>query len=118
MPLDDYEDRRPERRTASEMVVPRMVREHILRREWDVSQHQIASAVRETIRVKHQRRQTVNNLGKDKMEEVLENTGRKLMRGLLLKESTSSALERLELQYKAAEAARMQVKLQDHIQAQ
>lgn len=118
MPLDDYEDRRPERRTLSEMVLPRTVRDHILRKEWDVSQQQIASAIRETLRVKHSRRQTVNNIGKDRVEEVLEKTGRKLMRGLLLKKSTTSAFEKLEQQYKAVEAEKKLLKLKELMKVQ
>ena len=110
--VDDYERMRPNRRASFQMVLPRDVRDYLLRNEWDVSRADIASAIRESIKVKHQRRCTVNNLGKDKMEEMMERTGKQIMRRLLLKSSTSSALNKLELQYQAAEQAKKQAQLE------
>lgn len=95
--LDQYEETRPERRTHFEMVLPRDVRQQMLKKEWDVSQSQIAAAVRNNIRVKGQRRATVNNLGKaTKMEERLEKTG-KFVKGLFGK-NDKKELEKLQKQ--------------------
>jgi hypothetical protein len=105
--LEDYEMNREPRRTHFEMVLPRDVRQQILRKEWDVSQQQIASAVRANIKIKNQRRATVNNLGKlTKIEELMDLTGRKLMRGLLLKKSVSKQVADLERKYEEAERNR------------
>ena len=41
------------------MVMSSADRHFILRKEWDVSQRDIASAVRQTIKIKNQRRQTI-----------------------------------------------------------
>lgn len=112
MSIDEYENQRPTRRSHIEMVVPRTVREHMLRREWDIPQRLIADAVRQNIKVKNQRRATVNNLDKaDKVEEVMEAAGRKLMRGLLLKKSTAQQVAELERQWEQAEKARKQKEL-------
>jgi predicted ribosome quality control (RQC) complex YloA/Tae2 family protein len=85
----------------------------MLKKEWDVSQGQIAAAVRSNIKIKNQRRSTVNNLGKaSKMEEMMENAGKKVLRGLMFKKGTSKELEDLEKQYEEAEKRRSQTKLE------
>jgi hypothetical protein len=43
------------------MVMSAEDRQWLLRKEWDVSQKEIASAVRQAIKVKNQRRQTIMN---------------------------------------------------------
>lgn len=94
------------------MVLPRSVRDRMLRKEWDIPQRQIAEAVRNNIKIKNQRRATVNNLNKaDKMEELMENAGKKLMRGLLLKKSTAQQVADLERQWEQAEQVRKQAEL-------
>jgi hypothetical protein len=111
--VDQYEDNRPPRRSNFEMVLPRDVRQNMLKKEWDVSQGQIAAAVRSNIKIKNQRRSTVNNLGKaGKMEEIMESAGKNFMRGLMLKKSTSRQVEDLEKQYGEAEKRRSQSKLE------
>jgi len=88
----------------------------MLRKEWDVTQRQIADAVRTNIKVKNQRRATVNNLDKaDKVEEAMENAGRKLMRGLLMKKSTSQQVAELERQWQEAERQRKNAALQQQM---
>ena len=110
--IDEYEKNRPARRSHIEMVLPRSVRTSMLRKEWDCTQRQIAEAVRNNIRIKNQRRATVNNLDKaDKMEEMMENAGKKLMRGLLMKKSTSQKVAELERQWQEAEKQRKQAEL-------
>ena len=109
MSIDEYEKQRPARRSHIEMVVPRTVREQMLRKEWDIPQRMIAEAVRQNIKVKNQRRATVNNLDKaDKVEEIMEVAGKKLMRGLLLKKSTAQQVAELERQWEQAEKLRKQ----------
>jgi len=108
--VDQYEELRPPRRTHFEMVLPRDVRQRMLRREWDVSQQQIAAAVRTNIKVKNQRRATVNNLGKaTKMEEALESCTRKLKRGVFFKKSTSQQVQELDQKVEMALKARKQM---------
>jgi hypothetical protein len=95
------------------MVLPRAVRQEMLKKEWDVSQGQIAAAVRSNIKIKSQRRSTVNNLGKaTKMEEMMENAGKKVFRGIMLKKGTSKQLQDLEKQYEESEKRRSQAKLE------
>jgi hypothetical protein len=111
--VDQYENNRPPRRTNFEMVLPRSVRQSMLKQEWDVSQGQIAAAVRNNIKIKNQRRSTVNNLDKaSKMEEMMESAGKKVMRGFFLKKSTSKQLQDLEKQHEEAEKRRSQAKLE------
>jgi hypothetical protein len=53
----------------------------MLKREWGVSQKQIADLVRPNVKIKNQRKATVNDLGKaTKMEEFMESAGRKVKR--------------------------------------
>uniref|UniRef100_A0A7S3L534 Uncharacterized protein n=1 Tax=Amphora coffeiformis TaxID=265554 RepID=A0A7S3L534_9STRA len=101
--IEEYEDTRPPRRSNFEMILPRDVRQSMLRKEWEVTQSQIAAAVRANIKIKNQRRTTVNNLSKStRVEEAFENATRKVMKGLLLK-NTTKELDKLEKQAKIAE---------------
>lgn len=107
LPLDVYEDTRPPRRSNIEMILPRDLRQRMLRKEWEVTQSQIASAVRTNIKVKNQRRTTVQNLGKStKMEEAMESAS-KGFAGLLGR-STDKKMKKLEKQMEKAEKARKQ----------
>lgn len=104
--IEEYEETRPPRRSNFEMILPRDVRQSMLRKEWDVTQSQIASAVRTNIKIKNQRRTTVNNLSKSsRVEEAFENATRKVMKGLLLK-NTSKELDKLQKEAKEAEEQR------------
>jgi hypothetical protein len=58
--FEDYERHR-KRRSKAEMVMSAEDRQWLLRKEWDVSQKEIATAVRQVIKVKNQRRQTIMN---------------------------------------------------------
>jgi len=79
--LDEYEKMRPPRRLQNEMILPRTAREDLLRYEWNTSRKEIIESVRRNVRVKNQRRTTINNLGKaTKFEEAMESASRKLKR--------------------------------------
>mmetsp|Transcript_50 Transcript_50/g.112 ORF Transcript_50/g.112 Transcript_50/m.112 type:complete len:286 (-) Transcript_50:324-1181(-) len=79
--LDDYERTRPPRRIQKEMVIPRRLREDMLRYEWNASRKDITESIRRNVRIKNQRRTTINNLGKaTKFEEAMESASRKLKR--------------------------------------
>lgn len=93
--MEKYEDKRPQRRSMQEMVLPREVRFKMLTQEWDVSRKECANATRESLKVKNQRRQTVRNMGKvnPKMEEAVENVGKNFKRVLSFKKKTSKEVE-------------------------
>lgn len=110
--LEEFETTRPPRRSHFEMVLPRKVRQDMLRREWDVTQSQIAASVRRNVRVKNQRKSTVNNLGKaTKMEEVWESAGRKFRRALTLKKPVSKQVQDLEKKVNEVHRRRSQLAL-------
>lgn len=85
------------------MLLPRSVRTDLLVKEWDVPRTEIAQAVRSNIKVKNQRRRTVNNMneGTEKLEYVMQSAKRKLKRTLLFKKRPSKQTQ--ELQEKADE---------------
>ena len=60
--LEEYESNRGPRRSYAEMAMPRSVRTQILTEEWRVTRPEMASAIRDTNRIKQSRRRTVNNL--------------------------------------------------------
>jgi TPP-dependent indolepyruvate ferredoxin oxidoreductase alpha subunit len=100
---------RPPRRAHFEMVLPRDIRQRMLRYDWDVSQTQIANAVRANIKIKNQRRQTVTNLDKhSKVEEMLENAGRSFVRKILFKKSTRKEMEELDKKMEEVKKIRAQ----------
>lgn len=110
LPLDAYEGSRPPRRSNLEMILPREFRQRMLKRDWEVTQTQIAAAVRANIKIKNQRRTTVNNLGKStKIEETVEGLSKGLMRGIFLGKSTDYQVKKLEKQMEAVEQARKQL---------
>lgn len=87
MHVDDYESARPNRRDQLELVLTRQSREELLL-EWGASFQEIIDAIRHNVKVKNQRRRTVNNIGKYEVwEEAMEKAGRKLKRTLLLQKS-------------------------------
>jgi hypothetical protein len=111
--LEDYENTRPPRRSHFEMVLPRKVRQDMLRRDWDVKQTEIAESVRRNVKVKNQRKATVNNLNKaTKMEEVMESAARKMKRLLTLQKPVSAQVRDLEAQLDLAERMRNKMRAQ------
>lgn len=117
--LDEYEQNRPPRRSHFEMVLPRKIRHNMLRQEWDVTQREIAESVRRNVKVKNQRKATVNNLGKaTKVEEILESTGRKIRRMITLQPPISVQVKKLEEQVNEAQRRRSQLALQKIMQSE
>ena len=111
--LEDFENSRPARRSHFEMVLPRKVRQDMLRREWDVTQREIAAAVRQNVKVKNQRKSTVNNLNKaTKMEEALESLSRKLKRVVSFQKPVHRQVKELESKFDEAQRQRAQLRLQ------
>ena len=113
LPLEEFETSRPPRRSHFEMVLPRQVRQDMLRKEWDVTQQQIAASVRRNVRIKNQRKSTVNNLGKASlMEELWESEGRKLRRFLTFQKPVSKQVQALEIKVNEAQRRRSQLALE------
>jgi hypothetical protein len=75
--VDEFEQRRA-RRVQSDLVLTRQSREELLV-EWGASFQDIIESIRVNIRIKNQRRSTVNAIGRyDRWEEMMENAGRKI----------------------------------------
>lgn len=111
--VEEYEKSRPVRRTQSEMILPRSIRMEMLRKEWGVSQSQIASAVRSGVRAKSQRRTTVGNLGKtERVEEMIEGATKQLLKTLFLRKSTSKKAKELEAEIQKVNRQRSQIFLE------
>ena len=111
--LDEYEQTRPPRRSHFEMVLPRTIRHNMLRRDWEIANKHIAESVRNNVRVKNQRKATVNNLGKaSKAEEVLESAGRKIKRLITFKPPVSVQVKQLEAKVNEAQRRRSQLALE------
>jgi hypothetical protein len=111
--LEEYEQCRAPRRTNFEMILPRELRQSMLRKEWGVPQMQIAASIRANIKTKNQRRATVQNLDKaTKMEEAMEAVGKKVLRGLLMKKSTTKEVQELEQKMQLIQSARAQDELE------
>eukprot|EP00978_Attheya_sp_CCMP212_P015754 scaffold40803_cov20-Attheya_sp.AAC.1 len=77
MSIEEYEREKPHRLVDLEMILSRREREDMLM-ELGYTQSQIATNVRLNIRIKNQRRQTVNNLGVSGVEEAVQQAGRKV----------------------------------------
>ena len=77
LPLDKFEYMRSDRLDGPELVISREEREEMLE-ELGYKERDIADAVRSNIRVKNQRRQTINNLSVMPVEEIIEKASRKM----------------------------------------
>jgi hypothetical protein len=98
IPLEEFEEYRPKRRTYYQLMLGRKERQEMLLEEWGIPEHDVVNAIRRNIKVKNQRRRTLNNIGRvSNMEEALESVGKKLKETVLRKEKTKA--ERL---YKAS----------------
>ncbi|KAL7549276.1 hypothetical protein ACHAWF_012550, partial [Thalassiosira exigua] len=90
--LDDYEEGKGAPRSSSEFLVPKAVRESLLRDLACVSRREMVGTIRAINKEKQHRRKTVVNLGMSKTEERIEGIRRKAKK--ILKPSTSyEALE-------------------------
>lgn len=82
-------------------------------REWAVTQREIAESVRRNVKVKNQRKATVNNLNKaTKMEEALESLSRKMKRLVLFQKPVSAQVKDLEAQLDESQRRRSKLLLQ------
>jgi hypothetical protein len=100
MHFDDYESLRPPRREALDLVLTRQDREELLL-EWGATFNQIIEAIRNNIKIKNQRRRTVQNLGTyDRWEEVIESAGRRIKRTVLMQKPSSKQAEFMMSQIK------------------
>ncbi|KAG7361503.1 hypothetical protein IV203_036604 [Nitzschia inconspicua] len=77
--VDEFEQGRTGSRTAEELVLPREVREQMLKNA-GFSQKDIAEMVRVILKTKNQRRQTINNLNSQGVEEAVELARRRVGR--------------------------------------
>jgi len=87
MTLDDYEDGKGLPRSSSEYLVPKAVREKLLREHADVSRSDMVHTIRVIQKEKARRRKTVVNLNMQGAEERFEGAKRKIKK--ILKPSSS-----------------------------
>jgi hypothetical protein len=79
--VDDWEAIRDSSRKGC-LTLDKQTREKILV-ELGYEERHFAQALRESNKIKHQRRQTIVNLGTQRMEEAVESCGRKILKVLL-----------------------------------
>jgi hypothetical protein len=91
LPIGEFEEYRPKRRTSFELILGRAERQELLLEEWGIPEHEVVKAIRNNTKVKNQRRRTLNNIGRaSNMEEALESIGKKL-KGTVLRKDKSKA---------------------------
>ena len=117
--MEEYERTRPPRRSHFEMVLPRNLRQKMLRSEWGISQKDIAESVRRNVQVKNQRKATVNNIGKaPKLEEFVESVSRKFKRLVKFQPPVSAQVKKLEEMTNEAQRRRSQLALEKFMSAE
>jgi hypothetical protein len=83
IPVDAYEIKKMPPRTDKNLILSRQEREEILI-AWGASFHDIIEAIRSNVKVKNQRRRTVNAIGTyDRWEEAMEAASRKIKKSLI-----------------------------------
>lgn len=92
MSIDDYEDGKGFPRTSAEFLVPKSVREVMLKEHAEVSRRKMVDAVRTIQKEKAQRRRTVVNLSMAPTEECIEGVKRKV-KSIVSRKSSYSYLE-------------------------
>ncbi|KAL7473949.1 hypothetical protein ACHAXS_014321 [Conticribra weissflogii] len=95
MGVDGFEEGKGLPRSSSEFLVPKAVREKLLKDHADVSRRDMAAAVRQVTHLKSQRRKTVVNLGMSKTEERVETVKRTVKK--ILKTRPSYGAEEMRL---------------------
>jgi len=95
MKVDDFEEGKGLPRSSSEFLVPKAVREKLLKEHADVTRREMAAAVRQVTHLKSQRRKTVVNLGMSKTEERVETVKRTMKK--ILKTRPSYGAEEMRL---------------------
>lgn len=94
--VDDYENGRGDvPRYKSEFLVPKDIREKMLREHAGVSRREIVTTVRGIQKQKSQRRKTAANLGMQNTEEKLENVRRSVQKAVGKRKSYSKEEKRL-----------------------
>ena len=107
MNLEDFESARPPRRAQMDLVLTRGER-HRLLVEWGASGQDVIEAIRMIIRVKNQRRQTVNNLGSyDRIEWAFEKFIRGIRSAICSSASNARQLQDQSERAAAANASKM-----------
>eukprot|EP00980_Cylindrotheca_fusiformis_P004473 scaffold953_cov141-Cylindrotheca_fusiformis.AAC.17 len=92
-PIDQWEgDRMYFRRNHTELLVPRDERHERLV-EAGCSEKEIAGSIRNVLKVKYNRRQTVNNLKAAAVEEFMEKTSRKVKSAFCIGKSRATVLD-------------------------
>jgi hypothetical protein len=82
--IEDYEMERGRLRLTSELRLLRAQRERLVR-DLGYTDREIGAAIRGANKIKSRRRQTIHNLKHTKMEEAVENAGRRVKRMLFLR---------------------------------
>mmetsp|Transcript_14710 Transcript_14710/g.22427 ORF Transcript_14710/g.22427 Transcript_14710/m.22427 type:complete len:350 (-) Transcript_14710:450-1499(-) len=99
LPIEEYEELRPDRRTHFQMLVPKQVRNDMLLKEWKVPKAFFVQQMRTNTRIRNQRLQTVSNLGKiEIVEEFIQKLVRATVRRLKGRKKTSVLLAHYEQQ--------------------
>mmetsp|Transcript_23421 Transcript_23421/g.34835 ORF Transcript_23421/g.34835 Transcript_23421/m.34835 type:complete len:454 (+) Transcript_23421:92-1453(+) len=95
--IEEYELHRPthQRRSRTQMILPRLQRERILQRDCEMSQMKIASYVRRINQTKAQRRQTLNNLRFANIQEKWQKCCRGIKRMLCIQKPYDEELKLL-----------------------
>jgi hypothetical protein len=75
--IEEWESNRCNTRRSNELLLPKHVREAMLK-DLGYSQQDIAEAVRVILKAKNKRRQTVQNLGAESVEEAVESASRRV----------------------------------------
>lgn len=98
------------------MAMPRRMREEMLRTEWNASRKEITEAIRQNVKIKNQRRTTINNLGKaEKYEEMMESASRKLNRFVRFQKSVKKQVKEMQDEIEATERRRSKMIYLDHM---
>ncbi len=100
MHIDEYEAVQGKRLTRTQLIIPKRERSTILMREGGLSRTTIAAHVRKTNQFKAQRRQTIENLRYEKVEEKFQKLCRGVSRLLFCRKSNTVEMEHL---WKSAE---------------
>ena len=93
--VDRFEETRGRRRRNTELVLRRIEREIILKKDCKIPQLRIARTVRSVNSTKSRRRQTINNLKFSFIEEKWQSVTKKIKRVLGLRKSTKRQMELL-----------------------
>ena len=93
--VDDYEDGKDEPRSSANFLVPKAIRERILKEHACVTRKEIVGTVRSIKKQKSQRRKTVVNLGMQGTEEKVERVRRTAQKAVGKRKSYSKNEKKL-----------------------